>query len=282
MNQIPQPMLPFTGERFTPECVREIAYEHWHRYAFAMSLVEGKQVLDAACGEGFGAALLAKKAASVQALDIDAASIEHARKRYGALDCLNFDQADVTQLDALPDHGFDVIVSFETLEHVMEHDRMLSGFYRLLKKDGVLLISTPDKKNYTDATGVINPHHVHELYFEEFSALLDSHFQAKKIYTQKLLFQSSLWALDQKGRVETLRHTQTGIENGLDYPPMYYVAVCAKSPEVLATLPVLSLYGDAEESVYAHYYQEVRYGIWARQRIAELESQLAGNRHANE
>lgn len=63
MIPLSESVLPFTGERFTPECVREIAYEHWHRYAFAMSLVEGKQVLDAACGEGFGAALLAEKPA---------------------------------------------------------------------------------------------------------------------------------------------------------------------------------------------------------------------------
>ena len=283
MNQgLPQSNLPFTGERFTPECVREIAYEHWHRYAFAMSLIEGKQVLDAACGEGFGADLLAGKAASVQAIDIDAVSIEHARQRYGSRNNVVFNQADVTQLDTLPSDSFDVIVSFETLEHVMEHDRMLAGFYRLLKQDGLLLISTPDKKNYTDATDVVNPHHVRELYFEEFSTLLDKHFQAKKIYTQKLLFQSSLWAFDQKGQVETLTHTQTRIEKGLGYPPMYYVAACAKSAEALVSLPGLSLYGDAEESVYAHYYQEIRYGIWARQRIAELEAQLARSVHSNE
>jgi SAM-dependent methyltransferase len=275
-------ILPFTGERFTPECVREIAYEHWHRYAFALSLASGKRVLDAACGEGFGAALLAEKANAVLALDIDAVSIEHAKTRYGTQANLQFMQADVTQLDALSANSFDVIVSFETLEHVVEHDRLLAGFYRLLKDDGVLLISTPDKKNYTDATGVVNPHHVRELYFLEFSALLDSHFPVKKIYTQKLLFQSSLCAHDYHGAAETLTHTDSGITQGLNYPPMYYVAACAKSPSVIAALPGLSLYGDAEESVYAHYYQEIRYGIWARQRIAELEAQLAAKQQANE
>ncbi len=272
---MPSSILPFTGERFTPECVREIAYEHWHRYAFAMALVDGKHVLDAACGEGFGADLLACKAASVQAIDIDAISIEHAKQRYGSKNNLEFHQADVTQLDALPSNSFDVIVSFETLEHVMNHDRMLAGFYRLLKQDGILLISTPDKKNYTDATGVVNSHHVRELYFDEFSTLLDNHFQSKKIYTQKLIFQSSLWALDQHGAAEALVHKGQSIEQGLNYPPMYYVAACAKSAEALASLPALSLYGDAEESVYAHYYQEIRYGIWARLRITELEAQLA-------
>lgn len=269
------PPLPFTGERFTPECVREIAYEHWHRYAFALSLVKGRQVLDAACGEGFGSDLLASTAAGVQAIDIDSASIEHARQRYGSKAHLVFSQADVTNLDSLPDASIDVITSFETLEHVAEHDRMLAGFRRILKDDGVLLISTPDKKNYTDATGVINPHHVRELYFDEFSELLDRHFRAKKIYTQKLLFQSTLWALDKQGLPESLIHTPEGMVQGLSYAPMYYVAVCAKSDQVLVGLPGLSLYGDLEESVYRHYDQEVRYGIWARQRIAELEAQLA-------
>ena len=56
---IDQPVLPFTGERFTPECVREIWYEHMHRYALAVTLAAGRRVLDAACGEGYGAALLA-------------------------------------------------------------------------------------------------------------------------------------------------------------------------------------------------------------------------------
>lgn len=271
----PNSILPFTGERFTPECVREIAYEHWHRYAFALSLVEGKYVLDAACGEGFGADMLASRAAGVQAVDIDMMSIKHARQRYVSKDNLVFSQADVTDLDSLPDKSVDVICSFETLEHVTDHDRMLAGFQRILRDDGLLLISTPDKKNYTDATGVTNPHHVRELYFDEFSGLLDRHFAAKKIYTQKLLFQSNLWALDREGAPEALMHTQDGILKGLAYAPMYYVAVCAKSAGPLAGLPGLSVYGDANESVYAHYDQEVRFGIWARQRIAELEARLA-------
>ncbi|NNK38121.1 MAG: class I SAM-dependent methyltransferase, partial [Xanthomonadales bacterium] len=62
--------LEFTGERFTPECVREIRYEHVHRYAFARELVSNRRVLDAACGEGYGSALLAQTARSVCGVDV--------------------------------------------------------------------------------------------------------------------------------------------------------------------------------------------------------------------
>ncbi len=75
--------LPFTGERFTPECLREIWYEHYHRYAFARALVKGRRVADVACGEGYGAALLAAAATTVVGVDIDPASVAHARQRYG-------------------------------------------------------------------------------------------------------------------------------------------------------------------------------------------------------
>ena len=86
------PILPFTGERFTPECVREIAYEHWHRYAFAQSFAHGKRVLDAACGEGYGSAMLARAGAEVLGVDVDAQTVCHARARYGAVAGLRFEQ----------------------------------------------------------------------------------------------------------------------------------------------------------------------------------------------
>src|SRR6478752_7291717 len=103
------PVLPVTGERFTPECVREIAYEHWHRYAFALPLARGRRVLDAACGEGFGSALLASVAASVQGVDIDAQSVAHARQRYGGAGNVSFDTVDATMLDRYADGSFDLI-----------------------------------------------------------------------------------------------------------------------------------------------------------------------------
>ena len=68
-------VLPFTGERYTPERDREIAYEHWHRYAFARVLAPGRRVLDAACGEGYGSALLARAGGQVLGVDIGADAV---------------------------------------------------------------------------------------------------------------------------------------------------------------------------------------------------------------
>jgi len=270
-------VLPFTGERFTPECVREIAYEHWHRYAFALPLARGRRVLDAACGEGFGSALLATVAGSVLGVDIDDAAVLHARQRYGAARNLAFDRADATALDRFADASFDLITSFETLEHVQAQERMLAGFARLLAPGGVLLVSTPDKQTYTDATGTVNEHHVRELYRDEFEALIATRFPTRRLYGQKLLFQSVLWRVDTPAagsHVATVED-RGDIAPGLSYPPMYYLAACARDAADVSALPDLSLHGDVGESVYADYFAVTREVFAARATIAELRAELA-------
>jgi SAM-dependent methyltransferase len=270
------PTLEFTGERFTPECVREIWYEHWHRYAFALALAPGRRVLDAACGEGYGSALLATRAASVLGADISEHAIAHARERYGAAPNLDFAVADCTALEGLPARSFDLIVSFETLEHVAAQERMLDRFAELLAPEGVLLISTPDKRTYSDLAGFHNEHHVRELYRPEFEAMLDARFAAKRLYAQKLLFQSVLWELggSQSNHGLATVRADGSVETGLGYAPLYYVAACAQGGKALQGLAGLSLFGDAAESVYHHYNDEIRRHIAAGLRLAELEREL--------
>ncbi len=267
--------LEFTGERFTPECVREIWYEHVHRYAFAQSFARGKRVLDAACGEGYGSHLLSAVAESVLGVDIDEATVRHARSRYGKQTNLDFRCNDVVHLDDLPDASFDLITCFETLEHLEAQEVMMAGFARLLTSDGVLLVSSPDKAEYSDRRGFENEFHVRELYRDEFESLIGEHFSHVQLLAQKLLFQSVLWApggsLD-TGAAST--ETDGKLADGLSYPPMYYLAVC--SQQALPRLPNLHLFGDSAESVYEHYNDEVRKGIAAGHRIAELEQRITG------
>ena len=186
--------LEFTGERFTPECVREIWYEHFHRYALAARWCRNVRVLDAACGEGYGSALLARSAASVDGIDISGHSIDHARKRYGGRDGLQFHLGDCTALP-FSDGEFDRVVSFETLEHLAEQDQLLAEFRRVLKPDGCLILSSPDKAIYSDAQNSVNEFHVKELYRDELEMLIGRYFPAFHLLGQKLMFHSaiSLW-----------------------------------------------------------------------------------------
>jgi len=222
------PPLEFTGERFTPECVREIWYEHWHRYVFARAFAPGRRVLDAACGEGYGSAMLADAAASVLGVDIADAAVAHARQRYAEHANLRFEQGDCTALTCA-DGQFDLIVSFETLEHVAAQEALIAGFARTLAPGGLLIVSSPDKRTYSEKSGFRNEFHVRELYREELLDLLRPHFPFVRLYAQKLLFQSAIWALDEAGgsaQVATSRDREP--QRGFDYEPLYYIAVCAR------------------------------------------------------
>ncbi|MGA9334696.1 MAG: class I SAM-dependent methyltransferase [Rudaea sp.] len=271
--------LDFTGERFTPECVREIWYEHWHRYVFARAFATGKRVLDAACGEGYGSALLADVAESVLGVDVARQAVDHARVRYGGRANLKFVQGDCTVLDVEP-ASFDLIVSFETLEHVAAHEALTAGFAKALAPGGMLIVSSPDKRTYSEVNGYRNEFHVRELYREELLALLGAHFPHVRLYGQKLLFQSAIWALDGSPRTVDAR-TATGTsepDSGLRYDPLYFIAVCSQE-QLPRDLPELALFGDREESVYQHYNDEVRKNMSAGARLAELEAENIELRH---
>jgi SAM-dependent methyltransferase len=270
--------MDFTGERFTPECVREIWYEHWHRYVFARAFARGKRVLDAACGEGYGSALLASEAASVLGVDIAEDAIAHARARYADRHAnLRFERGDCTVLD-LPAGSFDLITSFETLEHVMAQQALIDGFARVLATNGVLLISSPDKRAYSDVSGFRNEFHVRELYRDELLALLKPHFPFVHLYGQKLLFQSTIWSLDGAAQAVAAATSRVGEPRpGLDYDPLYFIAVCSRQP-LSFDLPGVGLFGDREESVYQHYNGEVRKNMAAGARLAQLEAEVAALR----
>jgi len=271
-----QPELEFTGERFTPECVREIFHEHFHRYAWAQRLVAGLEVLDCACGEGYGSRILGDAARSVTGVDIDSASIEHARRRYGR-DALEFVEAGALDLPFDNDR-FDAVVSFETLEHLADHDELMTEFRRVLKPGGFLLMSSPDKKTYSDDTGFENKFHVRELYRNQFEDLLARHFPNFALFGQKLMFNSALWRLDADSTdAECLISERDGSVTHAPHPapaPIYFIAIAAANGIDLPKPADLSLFDDRSESVYGHYNDEVRNHIRAGHLLAERDAEI--------
>ncbi|MBU8544285.1 MULTISPECIES: methyltransferase domain-containing protein [Roseomonadaceae] len=172
----------------------QIEFEHLHRYCIARDLCDGLDVLDVASGEGYGAAILAGLARSVVGVEIDAASVDHAQAQYGS-DRLRFLCGDAQALP-LQDASIDLVVSFETLEHLPDQARFLAEVRRVLRPGGVFLVSTPERAVYSAAGSDPNPYHVLELTEAEFGALLARHFAARQVLRQRPVLGSVVAADD--------------------------------------------------------------------------------------
>jgi GT2 family glycosyltransferase/SAM-dependent methyltransferase len=180
--------LRFSGERLTDEAKGQIEIEHLHRYFIARHYCRGKDVLDIASGEGYGAAYLAQVAQSVVGVEIDPISVEHATKSYDYPN-LRFQIGDARRIN-LPDASIDVVVSFETLEHFFEQEAFLKEVRRVLRCDGILIISTPDQDIYSPTSSSANPFHVRELTKDQFVSLLKQNFPWVSLCLQRPLIGS--------------------------------------------------------------------------------------------
>jgi 2-polyprenyl-3-methyl-5-hydroxy-6-metoxy-1,4-benzoquinol methylase len=141
---------------------------HRRRYAYAATLAPGRRVLDISCGTGSGSRTLAAAgAAEVVGIDLDPDAIRYARLRHHHERC-SFHQADAETWT--PEAPFDLVVSFETIEHLRRPEAMLATIKRALSRDGMGLISTPVA--LSDAERPTNPHHVHEWTVPTFVAML--------------------------------------------------------------------------------------------------------------
>jgi len=180
----------WTGERLEKHITNETMLEHLHRYAFAREFAKGKTVLDISCGEGYGCQLLAQTALQVTGVDIDEETISRARQEY-PISSIRFLTGSITSIPC-PDKSTDLVTCFETLEHITEQEQAFIEIKRVLKPDGLLFISTPDKENYTDKNGNKNPFHKKELYKNEFRELLSRYFTHTFFYGQQSLAVSLL------------------------------------------------------------------------------------------
>ena len=187
--------MEFTGERYIPEQSNAELYdEHVLRYEFAKQFAKNKIVLDAACGEGYGSNLLASQAQYVYGIDLSVETIESAKSKYKNGN-MEFICASIEQLP-LEDHLIDTIVSFETIEHVSVavQQNFFKEVKRVLKPDGMLVISTPNKAIYSDLYNYKNDFHVKEFYIDEFEKELRQHFSHVVMLEQSFEIVSMIYA----------------------------------------------------------------------------------------
>ncbi|MEH2305905.1 methyltransferase domain-containing protein [Nostoc sp.] len=243
--------MEITGERYVPSLNGQIKYEHLHRYALCVDYVAGKNVLDIACGEGYGCALLADVAESVVGVDINSEVVEYATKEYSTHKNIRFMVGSCDSVP-LPDNSFDVVTSFETIEHHDKHEEMMQEIKRVLKPSGVLIISSPNRLTYSDEPKYSNPFHVKELYYDELTALLKGYFGYVEIYGQRMAIGSFIFKLENSKanifKAYTTDSNQVVQKVSSLNAPIYFFAIC--SNKNLTTKPDIdSVYIDSQDDL---------------------------------
>ncbi len=175
------PPLALTGERTLPDVPEE---NYWYRrhlvvYEWIRARVGGLKVLDMACGEGYGSAVLARTATEVVGVDANPETHEHARLRYSGAG-LRFERG-LVETFAEP---CDAVVFLQTIEHVADPDAVLEHFKALVGGGGLVVLSTPNVLTLAPegAEKSGNPWHLKEYRAEEFAALCGAHFQSSQMF----------------------------------------------------------------------------------------------------
>ena len=175
------PPLALTGERTLPDVPAE---NYWYRrheavYDWIAERVWGRRIVDLACGEGYGSAVLARTARSVVGVDANPEAFEHARAKYTTRSTrFERDLIDTWQGDV------DCVVFLQTIEHVEDDDATLSHVRDLIGPAGIAFISTPNVLTLAPkgARKSENPWHIREYREDEFRALCERHFGQVDIF----------------------------------------------------------------------------------------------------
>lgn len=213
---------------------------HWERYVFAKNYVKDKDIVSLACGTGYGEFYLATEGRAKTVLGVDNSSeaIKYAQNHYQA-ENLIFKQADAFK-NGILDQSADVIISFETIEHINDDNKLLGEFFRILKPGGVLILSTPNKASSFKsllARPAINPFHVREYKKRNLENLLKKYFKNVEFFGQRLIFKRSFLRLPfyiYNKFLNKLKEIETKEDAVKTYPTAsnlemcYFVAVCKK------------------------------------------------------
>jgi SAM-dependent methyltransferase len=179
----PERITPLSGED------DELLIQHQARYTFASQFVRGKNVLDIACGNGYGAELLLHgNPAHIIGVDVSPEAVEFARNHYAA-ENVEFRLGSAEQLENIK--SVDVVTSFETIEHLLHPEKFLDGIGKVLPKNGKLIISTPVRAGGTLDMKPANPFHLREWNEKEFISLLSPFFRMCDPYFQFVIEKKS-------------------------------------------------------------------------------------------
>ena len=173
-----------TGERMVPEFhkggdVWGLVYaEHVTRYLCAKNIVAGKKVLDIASGSGYGTRILSEVAEKAYGVDVDETAVAYAQKHFAASN-IEYKVGNGTQIP-LGDDSVDVVVTFETIEHIEDYAQFLHEIKRVLKPDGLAIISTPNDLEFAEG----NHFHIHEFEYQELTRAIKKYFKNISPYFQ--------------------------------------------------------------------------------------------------
>lgn len=215
--------MKFTGERLILHApgTDEIALEHIARYLFAKQFVKGKQVLDAGCGTGYGTNILKNAgAANITGIDIADEAVSYCQEKFPGKK-ITFKKGNVTKL-SFADKVFDVITSFEVIEHIEKYEEVLKEMHRVLKETGTLIISTPNKKVYAKD----NEFHIHEFEETEFLEFLQSQFKHVEFLYQRRPITE---IIGPKSKDAWDAIIEINKEDKKKYQPDYFIALCSDS-----------------------------------------------------
>lgn len=202
----PDKSIADTGERMVPAYHKtHMVYgEHIVRYRAAQEIVKGLTILDIASGSGYGSALLGETASEVYGVDVSDDAIDYATKNYSSKN-VSFIKGDGTKIP-LKDNQVDIVVSFETIEHIEDYKTFMKEVKRVLKPEGLFILSTPNEIEFPES----NHFHIHEFEEKELSDLAKEFFKYKKSYYQATwlyngLFPASLTTTEWEKSIPTMQ-----------------------------------------------------------------------------
>ena len=214
--------MEFTGERMIPEFNKggETYLEHMTRYIFASKFVKGKRVLDIACGSGYGSKIISDAGAeNVFGVDVSNETILYC-KDHVYDEKIKFIQGSVANIP-IDDKSVDIVVSFETIEHVDEKTQhiFLKEVKRVLKYDGLFIVSTPNSLIYPKG----NEFHIHEMEPDEFRQAVSDNFKKSEMYYQDDVASSYIFSEKDAKKENLINFIEPNVLNKSEY----MISVCS-------------------------------------------------------